>query len=81
MRAVFGMLGLVVVIALISLLAKSQLTANRQAVMVLPGAASAVATDASTTLKAQSQQLQQQYKQALDAVLQTPRPLPEPEKP
>nr|WP_315184568.1 hypothetical protein [uncultured Albidiferax sp.] len=61
MRAVFSVVGLLVVVVLISLLVKKQVT---PLVATPQGPASA-------------QQVQQQVKQALDAALQTPRDVPE----
>lgn len=68
MRAVFSVVGLLVVVVLISLLAKKQ---------IIQQVAPAVATPQGP---ASVQQVQQQVKQALDAALQTPRDVPE-EKP
>jgi Na+-transporting methylmalonyl-CoA/oxaloacetate decarboxylase gamma subunit len=61
MRAVFSVLGLLVVVVFISLLAKKQ---------VAPLAATPQGP-------ASVQQTQQQVRQALDAALQTPRDVPE----
>lgn len=86
MRAVFGMLSLVVVLAGVGLLVKKQLTANRQAVPVLalpasPGAPMPAMVDPNATVKVQSQQIQQQYKQALESAMQQARPGDDAEKP
>ena len=84
MRAVFGLLSLVVVLAGVGLLAKKQLTANRQAapalaLPALPGASSAV--DANATVKVQSQQIQQQVGQTLESAAQQRRSTDDVEKP
>ncbi|WP_295958129.1 hypothetical protein [Rhodoferax sp.] len=61
MRAIFSVLGLLLVVVVISLLAKKQI-------------APMVATPQGT---ASAQQLPQQVKQAVDAALQTPRSMPD----
>ena len=83
MRAVFGVLGLLIVLAIVGVLVKKQLSSNRQAIPALtvpgPGTDSAT-TKPARTMPEQSQQIQQQYKQALDGAMQQARPMPE-EKP
>ena len=76
MRAVFGVLGLVVALALVGWLARAQLASNRQAVPALsvPGAAPA---SAPATVREQSQQIQQQFKQSVEAAMQQARPVPD----
>ena len=64
MRAVFSVVGLLLVVVVISLLAKKQV-------------APMVATPQG---RAPAAQIPQQVKQAVDAALQTPRPMPD-EKP
>lgn len=80
MRAIFGVLSLVVVLALVGVLAKKQLTTVRSgapALTQLPaadtGAAVAGADASPSVLTSPSQQLQQ-YKQSLDAATQPVRP-------
>ena len=78
MRAVFGLVGLVVVLAIVGLLAKKQLSATRAPVSALqtaPGAAPASAPPA--TVREQSQQMQQQVKQQMEGLMQQARPMPE----
>ncbi|OYD49068.1 hypothetical protein [Acidovorax kalamii] len=78
MRAVFGLVGLVVVLAIVGLLAKKQLSATRAPVPALqtaPGAAPASAPPA--TVREQSQQVQQQVKQQMEGLMQQARPMPE----
>ena len=73
MRFFFGLIGLVVVLAIVGTLVKQQLASQKAVVPALqvPG------TPAPTgNVREQSQQIQQQYKQALDAALQQPRPEP-----
>jgi hypothetical protein len=56
-----GLIGLVLALVIVGLLARKQ----------MDGVASAPATD----VRPQSQQVQQEFKQALDAAMQQPRPL------
>ena len=92
MRAVFGMLSLVVVLAAVGLLAKKQLGGSYLALPVLasptsstsptsPDGRASTVVDPTATVKVQSQHIQLQYKQALDSALQTPRALDDAEKP
>jgi len=85
MRA-FGLISLVLALLIVGLLAKKQLAATSSiAVPAVPAVPAAAVADAPAApalqggngdVRAQSQQLQQQYKQALDAAMQ-PRPLPD----
>ena len=93
MRAVLGMVSVLLVLAVVGLLAKKQLSATRLAVPVLQqstpaagGAGSGAVPPAGGTdtgaapvasVRAQSQQLQQRYKETVEGLLQQPRPLPE----
>ena len=78
MRAVFGILGLLIVAAVVGLLATKQLAATRQVTPDLsPEPAMAGAASPATPVKEQSQQLQQQYKQAVEAAVQPSRAVPE----
>ena len=77
MRGVFGMVGLVVALAIVGVLAKKQLASTQAVVpsLQVPGAAPVPAPTG--TVREQSQQVQQQYKQALEAAMQQARPLPD----
>ncbi|MFC5522796.1 hypothetical protein [Polaromonas jejuensis] len=79
MRAIFGVLGLLVALGIVGLLVKKQLAATRQALpaLALPASASpdGGATKPATAVQEQSQQVQQQYKQALEAAMQQARPV------
>ena len=77
MRGVFGMVGLVVALAIVGVLAKKQLVSTQAVVpsLQVPGAAPVLAPTGS--VREQSQQVQQQYKQALESALQQPRSLPD----
>jgi hypothetical protein len=81
MRMIFGLLGLVVVLAIVATLGKKQLGAVSE--IKIPqavGAGSRAAlpgVDPNASLQQQSQQIQQQYKQAIEGALQQSRPMPE----
>ena len=81
MRAIFGVLSLVVVLLVVAVLAKKQLTSTQQAVPVLalPALAGPDGTlvKQGATAQEQSQQVQQQYKQAIDNAMQQTRPMPD----
>ncbi len=81
MRVIFGVLSLLVVLMVVGILVKKQLGATQQAIpaLVVPGAAS-TANKPASTLPEQSQQIQQQYKQAVEGAMQQARPMLE-EKP
>ena len=84
MRAAFGLVGLVVALALVGLLVKKQLSATRAPVPAqqgVVGLASPASTPApATTVREQSQQMQQQVKQQVEGLMQQARPMPEDEK-
>ncbi|WP_427912148.1 hypothetical protein ACPWT1_16065 [Ramlibacter sp. MMS24-I3-19] len=68
MRAMVSLLGLVIVVAIVGLLAKKQMTAVAPApAAVIPGQPAA----------ATPQQQVQQMRQAAEAALQTPRAMPD----
>ena len=68
MRAMFGVLGLLLVLAIVGLLAKKQLgTASPTLPQTTPGA----------TVQQQSQQVQQQVKESVEAAMQQARPVPD----
>lgn len=83
MRAIFGVLSLLIVLAVVGVLVKKQLASTQQAIPALavpaPGGGS-TATQPAATVPEQSQQIQQQYKQAVEGAMQQARPMPE-EKP
>jgi hypothetical protein len=64
MRAIFGVVSLLVVLAIVGVLAKKQLSSAP----AVPG------TSAGATPQEQSQQVQQQVKQSVEATLQQARP-------
>ncbi len=77
MRAVFGVLSLLIVLLIVGSLVKKQMAATTAPIPALqiPSAA-AGASSAPATQREQVQQLQQQIKQTLDAQMQA-RPLPD----
>ncbi|MBP3981592.1 MAG: hypothetical protein KKG12_04210 [Gammaproteobacteria bacterium] len=83
MRAVFGLVGLVVALAIVGVLAKKQLAATRTPVPSLqlpavPGGAAPPAPPAPTgTVREQSQQVQQQVRQQVEGLMQQARPMPD----
>ncbi len=79
MRAVFGVVGLVVTLALVGVLVKKQLSATRAPVPSLqpaPGVSGA-ASAPTGTVRDQSQQIQQQVKEQMDSLMQQARPMPD----
>jgi hypothetical protein len=83
MRAIFGVLSLLLVLAVVGLLVKKQLASTQQTIpaLTLPAPAPAGAEPAPAklvgTVQEQSQQIQQQYKQAIDSAMQQARPVPD----
>ena len=63
----WGLIGLVLVLVIVGLLAKKQLGAARAAAPGVAASASPDASSSSATVRDQSQRIQQQYRQALDA--------------
>ena len=75
---IFGLIGLVAALVIVGLLVQKQLKATRAPVPALaaPGPAAAPGTPP-PTVRQQSQQVQQQVKEALDAAMQQQRALPD----
>lgn len=83
MRAVFGLVGLVVALAIMGVLVKKQLAATRAPVPALQAPAapgSAAAPAATGNVREQSQQVQQQVKQQVEGLMQQARPMPDDSK-
>jgi hypothetical protein len=82
MKGVFGLVGLLVALAIAGVVVKKQLAATRQAVpalapaVALPDAAGTPAAPAAT-VREQSQQVQQQFRQAVESGMQQARPMPD----
>ncbi len=73
MRGTFGLIGLVIVLALVGLLVKKQMAATKAPVPALQQSAPAP----TGSVREQSQQVQQQVKQQMDSLMQQARPMPE----
>lgn len=76
MRGIWGLVGLVVTVAIVMLLVNKQLTSGTKATVEQLQKSTGVTATETATVRQQSQQIQQQYKQALDAAMQ-PRPMPD----
>jgi hypothetical protein len=76
MRIVFGLMGLVVVLAIVGILSKKQLGSVSN--IKLPQTTEApVTVDPNASVKAQSQQIQNQVKQQVENAMQQTRPEPQ----
>jgi hypothetical protein len=75
MRAIFGVLSLLVVVAIVGVLAKKQLGAGAVTAPPVTAAPGAPPAPAGTP-----RQQVEQFKQGLDATLQQPRPMPDDDK-
>jgi hypothetical protein len=75
MRAVFGIISLLLVLLIVGSLVKKQMAASTlpSPALQTPGSAAPNAG----TQREQAQQIQQQVKQAIDAQMQAPRQLPD----
>lgn len=73
MRAIFSIMSLLVVLAIVGFLVKKQLGSQ----VTVPAAAGMPATSAGATPQAQSQQVQQQVKEAMQGAMQQARPMPD----
>jgi TfoX/Sxy family transcriptional regulator of competence genes len=80
LKALFGLVGLLMTVAIVGLLLKQQLGATRQSVPALQSATPAsiepAASAPAATVREQSQQVQQQYQKALESAMQA-RPDPD----
>jgi len=79
MRIIFGVLSLLVVVAVLGTLVKKQLT-EVTPISVTPQVAGQAAVPASApdgNVQQQSQKIQQQVRQSLEAAMQQARPVPE----
>lgn len=73
MRGIFSIVGLLVALAIVGLLVKKQLGTQ----IAVPSAPGMPAVSADAPPQVQSQQAQQQVKQAVEAALQQARPMPD----
>ena len=75
MKGLLGLAGLLVALAVAGVLVKKQLAATQQAVPALaPPAAQGAASPGAALVREQSQQIQQQYRQAIEGAMQPARP-------
>ncbi len=70
---IFGLVGLLAALVIVGLLVKKQF--NGLAAPVLPPGS--ITSMPAGTAQGQNQQIQQQYKQAIDAAMQQPRKMPD----
>lgn len=79
MRTILGVLSLLLVVAVVGVLARKQLGATSAMRLPVASAASAPTGSVGTggTVPQQSQQLQQQIKQTVEATMQQARPEPD----
>lgn len=76
MKGFFGLVGLLVALAIVGVVVKKQLDTSSQRVPALaPAVPGGAASAPATTVREQSQQVQQQYKQAVEGLMQQPRPM------
>jgi hypothetical protein len=73
MRGIFSLVGLLVVLAIVGLLVKKQMSSQ----IAVPAAPGMPAVSADAPPQVQSQQAQQQVKQAVEGALQQARPMPD----
>jgi len=73
MRGIFSLVGLLVVLAIVGLLVKKQMSTQ----VAVPAAPGMPAVSADAPPQVQSQQAQQQVKQAVEGALQQARPMPD----
>ena len=76
MRGMFGLIGLVIVLALVGVLIKKQMAVTQAPVPALQG----TPAPATGTVRDQSQQIQQQVKEQMVSLMQQARPMPDEEK-
>ena len=72
MRGVFGVIGLLLALAIVGVLAKK----NLSMVTTVPPPAGMASAPPGSTVQQQSQLLQQQVKQSVDNAMQQARPMP-----
>ncbi|MEI8326844.1 MAG: hypothetical protein WCH44_16040 [Betaproteobacteria bacterium] len=77
MKGAFGLVGLLISLGIVGVLVKKQLASTHDIVASLqqPGAhqPEGAASTPAATVRERSQQMQQQYKQAVEAAMQQPR--------
>ncbi len=80
MRAVFGIVSLLLVLLIVGNLVKKQIATTTAPISVLQVPSTAASGSAPSNHKEQAQQIQQQFKLAIDAQMQAPRPMPDESK-
>lgn len=76
MKGLFGLVGLLLALVIVGVVVKKQLDTTSQRVPALaPTVPGGTASAPAATVREQSQQVQQQYKQAVEGLMQQPRPL------
>ncbi|MEN9373425.1 MAG: hypothetical protein RIR79_977 [Pseudomonadota bacterium] len=75
MRGLFGIVGLLVTLAIVGLVVKKQMQTTIAVPVIAVSGVPAIAT--SGTVQQQTQQVQQQYKQSVDNAMQPTRPEPD----
>ena len=79
MRAVFGVLSLVIVLAVVGVMAKKSWQSSQESLARQTPSLPAGHNQGSeaATVREHSQQVQQQYRQQLESALNAPRPMPD----
>lgn len=78
MNGIFGLVGLLLALVIVGVVVKKQLDTTTQRVPALaPAVPGGAASAPAATVREQSQQVQQQYKEAVDGLMQQPRPMPD----
>jgi hypothetical protein len=77
MRAILGVVSLLMVVAIIGVLAKKQLSPAPVKLAPADGSLTVPAPAGGATAQQQSQQIQNQVRQSLETTMQQARPLPE----
>ena len=77
MRMIFGLISLVIVVAIVSVLAKKQVSAVSDIKVPQVSGAIPIVIDPNASVKDQSQQIGQQIKQAVGGAMQRQRSMPD----
>ena len=83
MRAILGVMSLLIVLVMVGVMAKKQLGAlsaapiHQQNPALVDQSVTLPVTSPGATPQVQSQQIQQQIKQSVEAAMQQPRPMPD----
>lgn len=77
MKAMFGLVSLLLALAIVGVLVKKQMRGVSGQNITPPAGVVVPSTTPDATPQQQSQQMQQQFKQSLDAAMQQTRPMPD----